>query len=381
MHLTMHVSNFTQGRVCFDNRQCRSVRMPKWITCWQQNPITYANKRFVRFVQQWRPLCMGLNRFPQQHPGNFRCAWIEPDKWQPLGQSMIITRELSDWSVKSIKWLQLNARFPIIYSNITSDNYCSKLGLRQPVAEAYSPQNLQYGQLLPKTRLTGLQTWPLTSEWTFGSTYPTLRQPPRPGAWLIRSASLTSWRERFIASPRINRSSSRRNSPSTGSSFKLDGRQSAFRRSGTLLINAQSISDIQGRISWAMYQSQSGESVPVTVSPPIFLNGYISRTWKKHIDHAAMSITFDRCSSTMTGVPVLTTWRRHRHILHSKSGTILTLDKISNNCPLLINGEVQAEPICYISKQFRASPLSALYQSRYIIWEKRMSAECADVSK
>jgi len=41
--------------------------------------------------------------------------------------------------------------------------------------------------------------------------------------------------------------------------------------------------------------------------------------------------------------------------------------KLSTYCPLPINDEVHAEPICYVSKQFRMRPLSALYHSRYII--------------
>jgi len=82
----------------------------------------------------------------------------------------------------------------------------------------------------------------------------------------------------------------------------------------------------------------------------------------------------------MTGVPVLTIWRRHYHILHSKAGMILTRQKFPTYCPLPICGEVHAEPIFCVSKQFGTSPLSALYHSSYIIREKRMSAECAEVS-
>jgi len=57
-------------------------------------------------------------------------------------------------------------------------------------------------------------------------------------ARLIQCGSLTRWRKRFMASPRMNRSGSRRNSPSIRSSLKLGGRQSAFRRSGYPLNNA-----------------------------------------------------------------------------------------------------------------------------------------------
>ena len=71
---------------------------------------------------------------------------------------------------------------------------------------------------------------------------------------------------------------------------------------------------------------------------------------------------------------------RHCHILHSKTSTILTQQEFSTFCALSINGEVHAEPICYVAKQFRMSPLSALSHSRYIIEDKCMSTEWAEVS-
>jgi hypothetical protein len=33
-----------------------------------------CKKGLIRFMLHWKPLCMALNRFPQQHVGNFRCA-------------------------------------------------------------------------------------------------------------------------------------------------------------------------------------------------------------------------------------------------------------------------------------------------------------------
>ena len=66
-------------------------------------------------------------------------------------------------------------------------------------------------------------------------------------------------------------------------------------------------------------------------------------------------------------VPVLTIRRRHSHMLHAEAGTMSTRQKLSTYCPQPINGEVHAEPICYVSNQFRTSHSSALYHSRYII--------------
>jgi len=101
-HWPMHWSDFTPGRVFFGNRKCRSLPRSPWMTCWQGNPISYTNKGFMKFVLQWKLLCMGLKTFPQLHVGNLRCAWTEPDKQQPLGQMQIIRRWLSNWSAKSI---------------------------------------------------------------------------------------------------------------------------------------------------------------------------------------------------------------------------------------------------------------------------------------
>jgi len=82
---------------------------------------------------------------------------------------------------------------------------------------------------------------------------------------------------------------------------------------------------------------------------------------------------------TMTSVPVLTIWRRHCHILPSKAGTILTLRKFSTYYQLPINGEIRTEPIFYIFTIVRKSHFSALSHNRYIIWEKLISAACAEV--
>jgi len=47
--------------------------------------------------------------------------------------------------------------------------------------------------------------------------------------------------------------------------------------------------------------------------------------WNCDIDLQTKSITFRRSSRTMTGVPVLTIWRRHCHILPFKGATIFIL--------------------------------------------------------
>jgi len=95
--------------------------------------------------------------------------------------------------------------------------------------------------------------------------------------------------------------------------------------------------------------------------------------WKRHIDLPTKSITFNRCWITMT------IWKRHSHMLPCKAATILTLQKFSTYYPLPINGEIILEPILYASTIARTSHSSAPCHHTYIIWERLMSAECAEV--
>jgi len=83
---------------------------------------------------------MWLKRLPHQNEGNFRCAWIVPNKRQPNGRRLNGRGQLSDWSVKSIRWHLSNASFSINHSIIMSDYYSRKLGLREQVPEAQSPK-------------------------------------------------------------------------------------------------------------------------------------------------------------------------------------------------------------------------------------------------
>ena len=234
----------------------------------------------------------------------------------------------------------LNASISLRYCNITSNNYRRKLGLRQPVPEGYSQNTLHLWKLQPKTRLRGWQIWLLTSDFNFRTVYLMLGPKPQRGASLIPSPSRSSWRERCRASPSMNRYGSRTNSPSAWSSLKLCGRQSAFRHSRKPSDRALSISDIQWCIMWVIYHSQFAEWVLVTISPLIFLNSDISPMWKRQIDLGIKSITFDRCLCITTSIPVLTIWSRYCHILHSKAGTMLTLQQFSTDCPLRIYGKV-----------------------------------------
>jgi len=112
----------------------------------------------------------------------------------------------------------------------------------------------------------------------------------------------------------------------------------------------------------------------------IVLTGFILLWWIRHIVLPTTLITFHRCLSIMTGVPVLTILRRHCYISHCKACMILILWKLLTNCPQPIYGKVHIEPILHISRQFRMCPLSALYHSSYILWVSWISVNCAEVS-
>jgi len=129
-HYMIQASYFNRWSLFSEVRKSQSLQKPKWMTCGQRNAIRYANKRYIIFILQWWLLCLGLTTFPQQTVGNFRCAWIEPNKQQLLGQMMIVRRQLSDWSAKSFKWQLLNTSFLKTYSTIIIANFNRKLGLR-----------------------------------------------------------------------------------------------------------------------------------------------------------------------------------------------------------------------------------------------------------
>jgi len=217
----MHWSDFTWRTMPFEIRKCQSLGRPKWMNYWQENPIMYNNKRFMKSVLQWRFSCTWLKRFLHQYEHNVRCTWIQPNEWQPDGQMLIGKGQSSDWSVKSIRWHLLNASFSTNYSNILSDNHCRKSGQRQPVSEAYSLKNWLKWRLLQQKRLTGLYTWPPTSVYNFRSLYLMLRLKPPLGISLIRTALWISSRERCIISLWKTRCGSQSNSPSAWSSLKL----------------------------------------------------------------------------------------------------------------------------------------------------------------
>jgi len=132
----------------FENRECQSQQRPKWMNSCQENPISYENERFIQAVLQWPFRCTGLNRLQEQNEGNIRCAWIGPDKGQPNGQMLIGPRHKSDWSTQSIRWHQLNTSFSLHYPNIMGEHNSRRSGLRQPVPEAHSPNNLVQWSLL-----------------------------------------------------------------------------------------------------------------------------------------------------------------------------------------------------------------------------------------
>jgi len=93
-----------------------------------------------------------------------------------------------------------------------------------------------------------------------------------------------------------------------------------------------------------------------------------------------MSITFNRCSSTMTGVPVLTIWRRHCQILPFMGGTILTLRKFSTYYQLPINGEICTESIfSRLHHGLKESSFRPLSQQVHHLRETHVCGVCTSI--
>jgi len=155
-----------------------------------------------------------------------------------------------------------------------SVNYCSMSGMRPSVTRVYLPKDLPNWKQLPKTRVMGWLTWPLTCKHNFRTTYPLLSLKPPPGAWLIQSVSLTSMWGRFLASPRMSSSGSRSNYLSVESRVKLGGRQSAFWSSGQSSNNMHNVSNIQWYNLQATCQSQFHEYVLMIILTQIFLSSF-----------------------------------------------------------------------------------------------------------
>jgi len=206
-----------------------------WKNYWQENPITYKNKRVIKSIPQWKCRYMGLTRSLQHNEGNFWCSWIGPNNHQSNGQMLISCGEKNDWNEKSIRWHMLNASCLKHFSNLVSDNYCRKSGLRQVVPEPHSENNSLKLILLQKKRFTGRQWWLPRSLGNIRPIYPILRLNPPPRRSLLGTLFQISWRERLMASHWMSGCGSNRNCRSAWSNLKHGGRQLAFRSSGNWL--------------------------------------------------------------------------------------------------------------------------------------------------
>jgi len=168
--------------------------------------------------------------------------------------------------------------------------------------------------------------------------------------------------------------------PSTVSSFKLNGGQSAFRSSKQPSNRANYIVNIRSCALQGPYPRQWTLSVLATFLPNICLSGYILAMWMRHIDLPTKSITFTRCSSTKTGVLALTVSRRYCCSLPCKASMEQTQEMFSTYYPPLINSKIVAEPILYSFCIIRKSHFSAMYHNCYIMWDNFMSTKCGEVS-
>jgi hypothetical protein len=195
--------------------------------------------------------------------------------------------------------------------------------------------------------------------------------------WTALHISLTA---RFTESLQKSQCRARRSCASTWASLKAGVGQFEFRSSGKQSSRVSYISDIQRCILWTIWLSQFCKCVLETISQLIFLNGYISAIWNRHINLQIKWFMFNRCLSTTNSVPVLTIWRRHCLILPFMACIILTVQMFSTYYLLLIHGKVLAESILYLSSIVRNSYFSSPYHNQSIFWDKPLSTECAEMS-
>jgi len=134
----LHKSKFSYRTALLKYRIFQSL--PRWMCkdWWQVNRVSWDCKRLVKFMYQWRFLCMGLKWLLPQCKCKCRCTRMNYDQQQPNGLTLLHRRKYSDWISKSDRCHVINTSILINYSNIARKNYCRKQGLWQPLTPAYS---------------------------------------------------------------------------------------------------------------------------------------------------------------------------------------------------------------------------------------------------
>jgi len=135
----------------------------------------------------------------------------------------------------------------------------------------------------------------------------------------------------------------------------------------------------QRSIVWATDQSQYDEPVLESISPLILLNSNSSAMWMRDINPPTNWITSHGCSSIIAIVLVMFIRCRHCHVLHSKNGTIFTLPTLSTNNQIPMLCGIHEEPIFSAFSIVRKSYTSTPCHNSFLIWEKHMFVECANV--
>jgi len=129
-------------------------------------------------------------------------------------------------------------------------------------------------------------------------------------------------------------------------------------------------------ISESIRQMGSGNNITTDISDQLHIsnvNGASQSTTKVNcilqmLKHNDRSTGLDYMEETVSHLPF-------------KAGTRLAPQMFSPYYPLPINSEILVEHIFYASSIVRMSHFSAPYHNRYIIWDKPVSAECAESSK
>jgi hypothetical protein len=61
-HEMMHRKRFYKKLCAVLEQKIRSMQRPRWMKCWQVNPMSYEYKRFIQSILQWRIRCTGLKK-------------------------------------------------------------------------------------------------------------------------------------------------------------------------------------------------------------------------------------------------------------------------------------------------------------------------------
>jgi len=151
-HSMMHWSNQINSRVIFGSRKCRILWRRHCMNSWQENVISYDNQRFLKSALQRRFRCTGRKSLLQQNEDHFWCTWPEPNRGERYGKMHDLQSAKEQFEHEMRQVTPGRHRPSMNHSNIMSNHYGGKSGLRQNIPDAPSPNTMLKWKLLWKKR-------------------------------------------------------------------------------------------------------------------------------------------------------------------------------------------------------------------------------------